>query len=49
MKLTEQELRNGRYFGFFKQSAYRLAHEHIEFWRQNKNYDGAKHRTYGGG
>ena len=31
VKLTEQELRNGRYFGFFKQSAYRLAHEHIEF------------------
>jgi hypothetical protein len=34
--LTAQELRNGRYFGFFKQAAYRLAHEHVEFWRQNK-------------
>jgi hypothetical protein len=35
VKLNAQELRNGTYFGYFKQSAYRLAHEHIEFWRQN--------------
>ena len=34
--LTAQELRNGRYFGYFKQTAYRLAREQIEFWRQNK-------------
>lgn len=33
--LNQQELRNGRYFGYFKQSAYRLAHEQIEFWRNN--------------
>jgi hypothetical protein len=34
--LTQQELRNGRYFGYFKQSAYALAREHVEFWRQNR-------------
>jgi len=33
VKLNDQELRNGRWFGKFKQSAYGLAHEHIEFWR----------------
>jgi len=31
--LNAQELRNGRYFGKFKQTAYTLAHEHLEFWR----------------
>jgi hypothetical protein len=35
VKLNAQELRNGRYFGYFKQTAYRLAHEHIEFWRRH--------------
>lgn len=34
--LNAQELRNGRYFGLFKQSAYGLALEHLEFWRLNK-------------
>jgi hypothetical protein len=34
--LNEQELRNGRYFGLFKQSAYKLAHDHLEFWRKHK-------------
>jgi uncharacterized protein DUF262 len=33
--LNAQELRNGRYFGFFKHSAYVLAHEHLEFWRRH--------------
>lgn len=33
VKLNEQELRNGRYFGLFKQTVYRLALEHLEFWR----------------
>jgi hypothetical protein len=33
--LNAQELRNGRYFGRFKQTAYRLAYEHIEFWRRH--------------
>lgn len=31
--LNDQELRNGRYFGHFKQAAYILAHRHLEFWR----------------
>jgi hypothetical protein len=35
VKLNAQELRNGQFFGFFKRSAYSLAHEHLEFWRQN--------------
>jgi hypothetical protein len=34
--LNAQELRNGRYFGFFKQTAYELAHEYVEFWRVNR-------------
>lgn len=36
MKLNAQELRNGKYFGPFKRSAYGLAFEHLEFWRQNR-------------
>ncbi len=36
VQLNAQELRNGTYFGRFKQSAYRLAHEHVEFWRMNR-------------
>jgi hypothetical protein len=34
--LNAQELRNGRFFGIFKQTAYALAHEHLEFWRANE-------------
>jgi hypothetical protein len=33
--LNRQELLNGKYFGFFKQSTYKLAYEHLEFWRRN--------------
>ena len=36
VNLNKQELRNGRFFGYFKQSAYSLAHEHLEFWRRNR-------------
>lgn len=36
IQLNSQELRNGKWFGFFKQSCYSLAHEHIEFWRRHK-------------
>lgn len=36
--LNAQELRNGRYFGPFKQSAYALASEHLEFWRHHRIY-----------
>jgi hypothetical protein len=34
--LNAQELRNGKFFGHFKQVAYSLAYEHLEFWRNNK-------------
>lgn len=34
--LNAQELRNGKWFGYFKQTAYGLAHEHLEFWRANR-------------
>jgi len=34
--LNNQELRNGRFFGPFKQSAYELAHDYLEFWRNNR-------------
>ena len=34
--LNAQELRNGKYFGLFKQSMYSLALEHLEFWRRQK-------------
>ena len=36
IKLNQQELRNGRYFGLFKQTVYRLGLEHLEFWRMQK-------------
>lgn len=36
VKLNAQELRNGKYFGYFKQCAYGLAFEHLEFWRRHK-------------
>jgi hypothetical protein len=35
VKLNSQELRNGKYFGKFKQSSYRMASQHLEFWRRN--------------
>lgn len=34
--LNSQELRHGRYFGEFRQSAYSLAFKHLEFWRQHR-------------
>jgi len=34
--LNKQELRNGRFFGKFKQTAYTLAYEYLEFWRKHK-------------
>lgn len=33
--LNAQELRNGRWFGPFKQSVYELGYEHLEFWRRH--------------
>jgi hypothetical protein len=40
--LNAQELRNGRYFGYFKRSMYQLAHEHLEFWRGAKIFSERK-------
>jgi Protein of unknown function DUF262 len=40
--LNKQELRNGTYFGLFKQASYSLAHEHVEFWRSNKIFSEAR-------
>jgi hypothetical protein len=42
VKLNAQELRNGRYFGQFKRCAYRLAYEHLEFWRRNRVFTDAQ-------
>jgi hypothetical protein len=36
VKLNDQELRNGEFFGAFKQTCYGLALEHLEFWRENR-------------
>lgn len=36
VRLNAQELRNGRFFGPFKQTAYKVAYEHLEFWRQSR-------------
>ena len=36
VRLNAQELRNGKYFGYFKQLSYRLAFEHIQFWRDHR-------------
>jgi hypothetical protein len=32
--LNKQELRNGKFFGVFKQACYDIAYEHLEFWRR---------------
>lgn len=42
VKLNAQELRNGRWFGRFKQASYRLAYEHLEFWRDHSIFTDAK-------
>ncbi len=34
--LNPQELRNGRWFGLFKQLAYRLGFQYLEFWRNHR-------------
>lgn len=36
VKLNKQELRNGQYFGPFKQVCYSLAATYVEFWRQKR-------------
>ena len=34
IQLNAQELRNGRYFGVFKQAVYEAALQHLTFWRE---------------
>ena len=34
--LNKQELRNGKYFGAFKATSYKLAHAYLEMWRKHK-------------
>lgn len=34
--LNAQELRNGKYFGLFKQSSYTLARDYLSFWRVHR-------------
>lgn len=34
--LNNQELRNGKYFGYFKQAAYELADAYLAFWRTHR-------------
>lgn len=36
VSLNKQELRNGRFFGLFKQAVYGIAYEHLEFWRRHR-------------
>jgi hypothetical protein len=36
VQVNKQELRNGRWFGHFKQSSFDIASEYLEFWRNNK-------------
>ncbi|HET6325261.1 MAG TPA: DUF262 domain-containing protein [Planctomycetaceae bacterium] len=36
VKLSRQELRNGRFFGRFKQQSFKIAFQYIEFWRHHK-------------
>ena len=36
VKLNNQELRNGAYFGEFKRTCFDLSFEHLEFWRTRK-------------
>lgn len=34
--LNQQELRNGKFFGFFKETSFSLALTYLEFWRKHK-------------
>jgi uncharacterized protein with ParB-like and HNH nuclease domain len=42
VKLNAQELRNGRWFGHFKQLSYRLAFEHLEMWKRMRIFTDAR-------
>jgi hypothetical protein len=36
VRLNAQELRNGKYFGLFKETVYSLSLNHLTFWRNNR-------------
>ena len=36
LQLNKQELRNGRFFGYFKQTCFSLGMKYLEFWRHNR-------------
>jgi hypothetical protein len=36
VSLSRQELRNGRFFGRFKQACYRVTYNHLQFWRRHR-------------
>jgi hypothetical protein len=36
LQLNRQELRNGRFFGYFKQTCFSLGVKYLEFWRHNR-------------
>src|SRR5690606_14272523 len=40
--LNSQELRNGRWFGEFKETAYTLAARYLTFWRENRIFSEQK-------
>lgn len=42
VKLNAQELRNAKYFGAFKQTAYSISFEYVSFWAQNKIFTDAQ-------
>jgi hypothetical protein len=39
IQLSKQELRNGQFFGEFKQLSYQLAADHLEFWRAHEIFN----------
>jgi hypothetical protein len=41
MPLSAQELRNGKFFGHFKQASYSLAREYLDFWRSGRVFSDA--------
>lgn len=42
VKLNAQELRNGRWFGHFKQLSFHLAFEHYKFWLEQRIFTDAR-------
>lgn len=42
VKLNSQELRNGKWFGYFKRASYDLALEHLPFWTQMRIFSDSR-------